>query len=186
MESKILQSLSYKHAIIDTNVLVNWANHKKEFDSKLFSLLNEYNIKPAIDEIIKYEFLSNANNPNNLQARNDFLDIILGTDTRILPICSENFQDARYISNICFSMGHQIKIIDSLIASQLKKYQDEVILITCDHSDFTLKIFDRIRVITIDVGSNIFNVGFYKFNRDKYTKAVKLFAKSKNSNQKIK
>lgn len=71
----------------------------------------------------------------------------------------------------------QVSVVDVLNIAFLKKYSENLLLITLDHNDYPLEILSRIYVGAIDLGNEIKTWGIYKFNKDGFEKLNKYFNK---------
>ena len=81
-------------------------------------------------------------------------------------------------SNKDIKYARQISFVDCLVAAQLMKYKGNLFLATLDNSDYPLFIFDRLKILTIDIGKEILNIGIYAFNQSKYEMCEAGFAKT--------
>lgn len=69
------------------------------------------------------------------------------------------------------------------MAAHLKKYNKSdtnLFLLTENHKDFPVSIFDRIGFVTIDLGDStesFHNLGFYSLNIKKFTKLLEEYKK---------
>jgi|GEM_PF-735231 len=168
--------LENKYLLLDTNMLISIAKNGDSFVD-FFNDLEKYNVKSIIDYAVKFEFLRGAKTESDSKHKEEYLDILLGENRAELVSTNEIFENAREISNIYArkdqKLTKQISFADCLIAAQMKKYNengsgDRLFLATIDNNDFPLFVFDRIKIYTVDFGTEIINVGIYRFNKEKY------------------
>lgn len=177
--------LQNKYILLDTNIIIYSAKYKIEFQS-FFDSLKRYHIQTGIDSAIQLEYLRSADTAQNLQKKYSFLKGLLGDDPMVLPINEEIFIDARRISNMYFYLKlkskQKISTVDCLLAAQLKKYKDTLLLATLNHSDFPTQLFDREAIFTVELPDSVLPVGIYSFSEQKYNNLVYRFSKSGTSN----
>src|SRR5690606_1587006 len=152
------KQLKSRHLLLDTNILIKSKDYTADgYFDEFFSLLEGLNVKSVIEEATRFEFLRGSRNKSQLQAKEDYLNILLGGSKQrgmILPLSNEILMNSKLLANIYSnkqaSLSKQISITDCLIAAQLMKYGENLLLATLDNNDFPLFIFDRIHIQTID------------------------------------
>lgn len=93
-------------------------------------------------------------------------------DTPQFPLTQEIITSATDIANIYSGKLKNLNVppIDCLLAAQMKKYYERLILVTSDHKDFPGLFFDRIGIETVDAENEIINICFYSFDVEKYSR----------------
>lgn len=173
-----------KHLILDTNLLIYVAKNREIF-SPFFDKIRQLNVVSVIDQTIKFEFLRGCTTKEDLQIKQEYLDLLLGSNRMELPVDKSIFEKARLISNIyCrknINYAKQISFGDCLIAAQMIKYnstsRNELFIATTDNSDFPTFIFNRVDVITLHDDNTIFNIGIYGINQKSFNSKVEDFDK---------
>lgn len=173
-----MDKLKDKWILLDTNLIINSSKNVESFRD-FFLELDKHNIVPCIDDCINLEYLRTSNSPSSIKKKKDYLSTLLGKDMTTLPITNETLQDARKLSILCssFNNSKDMGFVDSMIAAQLKKYGDNIALATCNNKHFTTKLFNRVVIETVDSGDEVFTIGFYEFDKDKYSRLAKDFGK---------
>ncbi|MCX6717248.1 MAG: PIN domain-containing protein [Candidatus Taylorbacteria bacterium] len=165
--------LDKKHILLDTCFIAKvYTYSDTEYFDKLFSIFNENNCTTIVNEFIKFEFLRGCKKAEHIKNKEKFLE---GLSYVSLPVTPEILNDAIKISNIYSNKNispKQISIVDCYISAYLKKYRDNLLLITLDNNDFPLLLHDRIIIETIDTEKEILVLGIYSFNLCKYNKAL--------------
>ncbi len=182
-----MQRLKGEHLLIDTNLLINISKYSKHgyFDAFL-KQLEFLKIKSVVEEGILFEFRRGSRTKKHLDAKDEFLAYLLGGEKNQIVLQSygskEIFEKAQELSvlynNKDIRLANQISFVDCLVAAQLMKFGDRLFLATLDNKDYPLFIFDRIKLLAIDAEEEIINIGIYAFNKDKYEKCRKDFAKT--------
>jgi predicted nucleic acid-binding protein len=171
------KELNLKHTIFDTNLFISSFRSNSSFLS-LLQFISENNCTIVGHKLIKTEFMRDAALSENKDKRQEFYEQI--TSNLELHDHPSLYEDAINISRIYVHNGiqtKQISLCDSVIAALLKRHSDRLFLITMDHNDFPILLFDRKLIFTIDDGKRIYTPAFYQFNGDKYQK---LYAKLQN------
>lgn len=174
------EALAGKYLLLDTNVVVNYANFNP-FLLEVIDRIESHKITSVLDELVRFEFLRDAASPTELQVLREFLKGLFRLDDSeidipFLPPTPELFTYATEIANL-YSWklkNSKISVVDCFLAARMRKANektpDRVYLVSSDHTDFPDLLFDRIGIETIDLGNSILNIGFYRFNIDKFTK----------------
>ncbi len=163
-----------KNILLDTCFIAKFKDNKSCFKDLLF-LFNEKNCATTTHSFIENEFLRGSSTNSYIKEKKEFLNRFNFFN---LPITEEIIKNSILISNIYSNknvLNNQISIVDCINAAFLMKHYKDLFLITLDNKDYPIFVFDRIYIYTIDVGKEIFNCGFYKFNIDKFEKAKKEF-----------
>ena len=172
-----LNFLLNKHLLLDTCFLIKFYENASFFKG-LFSIFEHLSCTPAIHKLIEMEFTRGSKTSQFYQAKKQHLDIF---DDFRLPITKEIIGDSIMISMIYANKGYlntQISIVDCINAGILKKYTNNLFLITLDNQDYPLIMFDRLKIIPIDADKNIFTCGIYQFNHNKFNQCLIDFKKT--------
>jgi len=172
-----------KHLLMDTNLLISISKHSEsDFFNDFLKELESFKIKSVIDETIVFEFTRGSKTPRQLEDKNKFIEFLLGGEKWSLPIKTDVLENAKKLAILYNTRGKnlstQISFVDCLIGAQLMKYKDNMYLATIDNNDYPLFIFNREKVVTIDTGKEIINIGIYSFNEEKYRICEDHFNKS--------
>lgn len=166
-----MEVIKDKHLLLDTNLLIYSAKNK-EVLLPFFDEVHNLNVTSVIDQTIKFKFLRGCKTKEDLQTKQEYLDLLLGSNRMELPVDKNIFEKARLISNIYCrknsQYAKQISFGDCLIAAQMIKYnlnRSELFIATTDNNDFPIFIFNRVDVITLHDDNNIFNIGIYGINQ---------------------
>lgn len=181
----MLSKIKNKSLLLDTCIIIESARdlvREKSFNEHFYSQVKSNNITPLIDDTIELEFLRGANTKEALIRKRTYLEKFLGESAEfILPVNKEIITSARRISNLyrfCNVKEDKISLADCLIAAQIKKYNHSVFLATLNHSDFPIDLFDRVCLVPISAGRNVFSIGIYGFSLSKYDELVTKFVTS--------
>lgn len=160
-----------KHLLLDTNLLI-YSARNKEILLPFFDKVNSLHVTSVIDQTIKFEFLRGCKTKEDLQIKQEYLDLLLGSNRMELPVDKNIFEKARLISNIYCrknaQYAKQISFGDCLIAAQMIKYnlnRSGLFIATTDNNDFPTFIFNRVDVVTLYDDNTIFNIGIYGINQ---------------------
>lgn len=177
MEQRV--KFDHQHILLDTNILI--ALVKERYGMNIFlNFLSQNQCTQIIIDAIYFEFLGYAKNPSNYKILDNWLKLFA-----ILPSRIEDINNAVWLSILTRhklpQVGRQISYTDFLIASQLMKYKDKLILATTNWKDFPEIIFDRIKLMAIDTGKEVLTIAFIQFNLEKYKKIAENFNKGLES-----
>ncbi|MFB6181953.1 MAG: type II toxin-antitoxin system VapC family toxin [Candidatus Magasanikbacteria bacterium] len=173
---KIKSEIENKHILLDTNVCSAAEDYVGTDYFKDFFYFLEKNAEILVNELVEFEFLRNSNSTDVLNYKEGILDEI---SEMTLQLPKNLVPEALDIAKIYFHQGeHGIEFVDCCLSAFLKKYENNLFLVTENHKDFPLIIHDRIGTHVIDTGKDIFTLGFYKFNSDKFEEQEKKFKKS--------
>lgn len=166
-----------KFLFLDTNLLVAIQDLSKTNSFELFfNILKINNLTPVIDAVVEFEFLRSSNVNTELKKRKQFISLLADST---IPIDSSIYAQAIEIGNVYSNKSgkynKQISLADCLIAAALQRYSYNSILATLDLKDFPLEVFDRVGVLAIDGGDNVYTMGFYRFNENKFKDAKRCF-----------
>ena len=167
------KELQDKYILADTCFVSNTFFHTDNFE-KFWDFLDKINCVPCINQFIYLEFIRIARSKSEKEEIKKFL-----TDRFFfLSLDNEIYKTSINISplyNFCSSVQSkkQVSIPDILNVVFLKKYGNNLFLITLDHKDYPLEFLERTLVGSIDIGKDIITWGIYKFAEDNYQKLLK-------------
>ncbi len=165
------EAIDRKHVLLDTCFIAKAHQYvdTQHFDG-LFSLLQDFNCVPIINEFIKFEFLRGCQTKSQIETKTNFLDALSGFT---MPIDSNILEGAIEISNIYSNKQlKQVSRVDCYISAYLKKYHGSLFMITLNNSDYPLLLHDRLYIHTIDTDKEILTIGFYTFNAEKFSNCL--------------
>ena len=172
----LMKTISEKYVIFDTNIIIKAYENTDAFLS-LIIFLRECKCDSVNFDLIEFEFIRNAYTPKHIKLREEFFNKI---SIAKLPFGSSLIKDAVCISRIYFHQGiqkGQISFVDCCIAAYLKKYSENLFLITMNHKDFPIILFDRLYIFPLDGGNEVYSPAFYQFNSQKWEKLNSAFSK---------
>jgi predicted nucleic acid-binding protein len=164
-EKQLSETIKNKFVLFDTNVIINAFKYLDVF-KELFDFLGDAEASPIYFPLIEFEFLRDAYDVTHKGKRKEFLrEFTFST----MPLPSSNeIEDSIKIANAYTARKiNNPSFIDCCIAAYLKKYAKNLFLITSNHKDFPIFLFDRIFIYTLDTEKDIFTIGFYCFNPKK-------------------
>lgn len=171
--SSCIGIISRKHVLIDTCVLIHLVNHLSDEGGffEFYNLLVQSDCVPIISPFIGYELLSGE---LSLPARQQKESILKGIEAQELRLPEKLYEWIKEFSWIYASQKlKDAKMVDFSNLAYLRQYPSEVLLITTNHSDYSIEILDRVFTYTIDdCDKRIFNISLYKWNEQKYSLMV--------------
>lgn len=182
-----MKTFGSNHLLIDTNLLIKISRYSNTtfFDSFLDEL-EKLQIRSVIEESTLFEFTRGSRTKSQLNAKNAFLEALLGGRHNKLILPGSNSKEilnnaqelAVLYSHKNINLSKQISFTDCLVGAQLMKYKNGLCLATIDNNDYPLFIFNRNDLVTIDTEKEIINIGIYTFNEGKYKKCKENFEKT--------
>jgi len=144
--------------------------------SCLLREFGEIKCDTCINDLIYLEFVRSAvgkRDKDNVERFVSQYVFTLPTDQEIYEIAHTLYP----LYNSCGSIrnNRQVSVVDVINASFLKKYGENLFLLTLDNSDYPLEVMDRLIVGAIDAGKQIMTWGIYRFNQERYEEMVGRF-----------
>lgn len=171
--STLVSDLSNKYLLLDTTVLIN-ALKSDEFLG-LLSELSESNCSLVTIPSVTYEFSRNTNTIEGYNKRQEFIKVL---NVTVLKRMEETFEQDQ-VFKIAYAKAFTSKndkgpsYTDALLCSVAYKYRSHGMLImTANHKDMPLSMFDRTELITIDVGGELRNEAIYRLSPTKLNKLL--------------
>jgi len=168
----LLSDLTDKTIYLDTNTFITALNYPNEFGD-LLSQLEKNNCKFGTIFPVVVEFTRGSENIDAYNKRLDFVKEMTGG--YIYPI-ERNFSEMTEFIVVMQRIKSAMSYTDLLLLSCLKKFP-QIYLLTQNHKDVPLEIFDRKYIITLDTMDHIWNHGIYQLSGDRYRKAEDNIAK---------
>lgn len=166
--STLVSDLSCKYLLLDTTVLIN-ASKSDEFLGLLSELYVSGCSLITIPSVI-YEFSRNANTITGFNERQEFVKAL---NITVLKRTEDTF-DKDQVFKIAYAKAFSARgdkgpsYTDALLCSVAYKFRSHAMLVmTANHRDMPISIFDRVELITIDVGGELRNEAIYSLSPTK-------------------
>ena len=171
--STLVADLSGKHLLLDTTVLIN-ASKSDEFLALLSELSSSGCSLVTIPSVV-YEFTRNANTIAGYNERQDF---IKGLNITVLNRIEEIIEKDQ-VFRIAYAKAFSAKgdrgpsYTDALLCSVAYKYRNnDMLIMTANHKDIPPSMFDRIELVTIDIGGDLRTEAIYRLSATKLNKII--------------
>lgn len=171
--STLATDLSAKHLLLDTTVLIN-ASKSDDFLA-LMSDLSSVGCGLVTIPSVVYEFTRNANTISGYNERQEFIKTL---NITVLPRVEEMVEKDP-VFRIAYARAFSAKgdrgpsYTDALLCSVAYKYRANGILVmTANHKDIPLSMFDRVELITIDIGGDLRTEAIYKLSPTKLNRII--------------
>lgn len=173
--------LSSRPLLLDTNILVYAITYPDSFRG-IFDQIARLKVVPVLEEMVHAEYLRGSKTSLILGKKNQALRKIFGDSYFTPPLTNQVLENVILLANICIRKdpnlnSRRLSMTDCVLMAQMA-INNSIVLATADNGDFPLFLFDRFHIETIDLGSNILNIGFYQFRHDEYSKLRQEFEKS--------
>jgi len=164
-----------KHILFDT-CLISYIFNKFDYFKHFLDELIDLSCTFCINEFLYLEFIRISKNKKEKESIASFLDEYFFN----LPITPDIYQKAKELYplyNHCKLVRNknQISITDLINVAFLKKYSDNLLFITLDHSDYPLEILHRKTIGSLDLETEIITWGIYCFKEEGFSKLKKSF-----------
>jgi len=172
-------AITGKFVVADTNILIKAFENPSYFKG-FFEFLIDCNCDIANSELVNFEFTRNDYLPEIIKLKEEFLAKINATFT--IPYTNGILKEALEIAKVYSHQGiqkGQISLVDCCIAALLKQYDKKLFLVTLNHLDFPISLFDREYIFPINAGDNVMSLAFYRFNNEKWQKLQECLKKIK-------
>lgn len=166
-----LVGIKNKHILIDTCFLIDSLRSVKEkeciFDNLISVLKKNNNILVSVFAV-QLEFYKGVEIIADYTDKKNYYDSIIDYT---LPTTPEDIKNAIKMTLLYRMQGKSVSSTDFLLAATLKKYKNNIFLLTNDHGDFPMKIFDRYSAIPLakEFG-NVITYGLFQYSEDKVLK----------------
>lgn len=122
---------------------------------------------------VVYEFTRNANNIEGYNSRSAF---IKGLNVTVFNRAEETLEKEKVFKIAyakAFKNNNGPSYTDALLCTYAYKYRTNgMLLMTANHKDIPLSMFDRIELITIDVKNELRTEAIYKLSNSKLNKII--------------
>lgn len=167
-DPKLLSDLSGKFIFVDTNIFISVLNFPEEM-GQLFKELKSADCSLITIPQVLFEFTRGSDNLDLFNKRQKFIQDLAS----IYPI-ERHFEEERAAVIVLQRILGSSSYTDFLLSLALCKFSDSYV-ISENHKDFPLQIFNREFVITVDTDKEIRNYGLYKLSQEKFEReAAKL------------
>lgn len=166
-----LVDVKNKHILVDTCFLIDSSRSVKEgehiFDD-LISILKANGNKLVSTFVVQLEFYKGSDLISDYLDKKKHYDSIIDYT---LPTTPEEIKNAIKMTLIYRGFGNKVSSTDFILASTIKNYKKEIFLLTNDHDDFPVRIFDRYASIPLakDHGS-VITYGLFQYSEQKVLK----------------
>lgn len=160
--------LSRKHILLDTNVIIDAYQSPIAFQ-ELFQHFEQAPCALTISWQVRFELFRKAYDQNYRDRLQEFIDSL---GIFILPSGMEKdfYPDALAIANVYAKKSIKApSFVDCMIAAHIKRHASDLFLLTRNHSDFPLFLFDRKATWAIDNDKDVIALGLYEFSIQKAT-----------------
>lgn len=168
-KKKEKQMIERKHILFDTNIFIKAFENFDVFIG-LFDYLRKQNCKIVHFPLVEFEFTRNTFLPEHIKARELFIKKIASLSLPMHPtLIDDAMTIARAYAHKRIGKG-QIHLVDCCIAAYLMHYKSTLLLLTLNHKDFPVILFDRLSVFPLDdkKSNEVFAPAFYKYNSTKW------------------
>ena len=160
-----------KTIILDTNALAEGFKNPNVFADLLISLTEEGCDLTSIGAV-RLEFLSKNRSREELAKK-----IAFYTSTLTSPeIANRTFENLFDDQALLYAFGYQsnaFKAVDFMITALMKKYSNNVLLLTNDHHDFTTQLFGIEELLPlVQQNGSVIPLGLYSFSEEKYVQII--------------
>jgi predicted nucleic acid-binding protein len=184
LSEDLKKELNFKTVLLDTCVLSTIRkNMENPIMQDFLNMLEDIDCHKSINDLIKLEFLRDANKFSEFLTRKLFIKELC--ENISLRVDEEMYENAMKLSYIY--VKHQLKgveLVDLMTSAFLKRYSHGkgLILVTENHKDFSPLIHDRIGEVVFSFGKEWKTFGFYKINEEKWKTKLKDLNESKEWN----
>lgn len=162
-----LDQCKNKTIFLDTNVLIGLVSIPP-LEEFIISLKTQGNSLLTIPAVF-FEFVRGADSISKFKKRSEIFDPSVLIDA-IYPI-ERHFEEMKEYILIFQKIAPKMSFSDFLLALCLAKFSDAYLL-TENHLDFPVAIFDRKNVFTVDSDKQLRNYGLYQLSSEKFNKAA--------------
>lgn len=187
MKEEIIVQDSNSYILLDTNVIEELIDasldlrNPKKWAKKFYSEIKNKKIELLACDLTIFEFLRGSKSHEEYLEKLHYLEELFSF---FVPgVETGDAVDAAIISNLYESKNackdKQPSFVDIFLVTILKNLSSKnVVLATFNYKDFPLLFLDR-EIIAIDMGYEIKNLCFYKFNEKRYKEALHDYLKAK-------
>jgi hypothetical protein len=180
-----IKDIKYRHILVDTCFIVNYLRALRnkdcrDYDDFVSILKSNSNIFVTVYSVL-LEYLKGEDILSNYRKKYDFFNTLIQS---VLPIDPYLIDECKRMIILYRKEGKDISANDYLLATALKKYhKSEMLLLTSDHGDFPMKIFDRESIVPLqNISGGITTFALLKYS---VTKGDKIYRDLLESNRKM-
>lgn len=155
----LITSLKNKHLLLDSNVFRDFAMSPEKF-SEFFNKLKNNDVTLCGLDVVKFEMLKGSQTIEKYKSREklltDILDDILISDIELNSIVYSLIQEFG-------ERGSSLNLTDLYLGAALKRYKQNIYLMTRDTSDFVQNIFDLKFIVNATHTRGILTYGIYQY-----------------------
>lgn len=155
----LFTSLKNKHLLLDSNIFRDFAMSPEKF-SEFFNKLKSNDVTLCGLDVVKFEMLKGSQSLDKYKSRDKFLADIL--DDILVPDIELNNNVYSLIQEFG-ERGSAISLTDLYLGAALKRYKQNIYLMTRDTSDFVQNIFDLKFIVNATHTRGIFTYGIYQY-----------------------
>lgn len=175
MKSELVETDRNSYLLLDNNVIQALADayenpkQAKPWAMDLYKWIIDNKIQLLLADLVMFEFLRGSTSSAEYEVKNKLLDALFDYSTEVKDY--DVLEIAR-IANI-YEMKNIHKkpsFIDLFLAHILRAFAENdlnIRLATFNHRDFSTLFLDR-SIKAVDLGDEIMNLCFYKFNKGKF------------------
>ena len=162
----IKPQLRYKHIFLDTNIIIDAYKSPDAF-KELFEQLQSAPNALTISWHVRFELFRKAYEQEYRDRLEKFLEAL---DIVTLPLGDEV---SFYKNALAVAQAYTKKklkapsFVDCMIAAYAKRYTNDLFILTRNHCDFTLFLFDRVSTCAVDNDEDVLAIALYKYNNKK-------------------
>lgn len=169
-QQNLSTELSTRHVFIDSTALIH-AAYSEEFLELLTDIVEHGCLLLTIPSVV-YEYSRSADTPEKFKQRLEFI--------KALNISILNRVEEEVVKHSVFLIAYNRTFnrrnvgpsyTDSLLCAMAYRFKHmNPLILSSNHRDIPLSIFNRVGLITVDVSGNLENEALYEFSEDKFTK----------------
>lgn len=168
----LVSDLEDSSVFIDSTVLID-ASKSDAFLNLLTDISSSGCTLYTIPSVV-YEYTRTANTLRGYRERLEFVkELGIIVFNRIEEIIEKESRIFLVAYNISFNENNRPSYTDSLICTMAYKHRSSSpLVLTANHKDMPLSIFDRKELITIDIKGKLQTEAFYQFSESKFSKVL--------------
>lgn len=185
--TEIIECIGKRSLLLDSNFLLNTLHSPDEY-YPLYESLKSNNIKIVTSEAIKIEIFKGTSSKKEFNRKKDFVNSVV---ENVLPIHEKEIVSYSAWMTVAYGKaGSRVSVGDLLIAGTLKKYSNDLVMLSADVADFPRTLFNWEGVVNVEIetdskkdkGNMLSKIDTYaliSFSEEKYKKALENFNNSK-------
>jgi len=138
--------------------------------------LKEAAMDPFIIDAVYFELIGHSDTVRDQMRLQEFVQ----TTYPVLPSRKEDVEQAIKLSVLCSMEDKRryktISYTDYLIAAQLVRYKENILIATLNIDDFPAFIFERVSVAAYDMGDRVITIALVAYSADKMNRALEEYS----------